>query len=134
MSNHDNGSAFIFNQHCDAYATIVVDFAKITGTTFVPFGVASVRGIDVLAGCEQYPCGLDEGCSYTNWSLSCAMCAAGRYSSTRGATNSAACVPLAVRRNNDSACPEGMDLDFAAASESKEIARLRAELDALRSG
>ena len=46
-------------------------------TTFDPFVPASTESVslNVLAGCEQYPCQPGFGCNYENYSLSCTACA-----------------------------------------------------------
>eukprot|EP01043_Picozoa_sp_COSAG02_P043076 COSAG02_NODE_3721_length_6323_cov_3.825353_2_plen_1317_part_00 len=56
------------------YATNPTVF-QVVNTTFVPFhpGAPSVH-VNVLAGCEQYPCPTGFACSYSNYSLFCSAC------------------------------------------------------------
>ena len=50
-------------------------FFKVYNANFEPFvpGSASVN-INILAGCEQYPCDLGYACSYSRYSLMCSAC------------------------------------------------------------
>ena len=49
----------------------------IATTTFAPFTADDTSAVYLggpLAGCEQYPCPLGQGCTYASYSLSCAPC------------------------------------------------------------
>ena len=61
---------------------------QIADSTFEPFapGAGSVFIGGQLAGCDEHPCGLGFGCSYSQYSLTCTRC-----SSTTASTDGKAC-------------------------------------------
>eukprot|EP01052_Picozoa_sp_SAG31_P024895 SAG31_NODE_2149_length_6331_cov_3.422657_2_plen_1496_part_00 len=73
-------------------------------TTFDPFepGTPTSVFLNVLAGCEQYPCDPGHACSYTNYSLLCTPCPAALVS-----TDGLLCAPCTAGQGpnaNKSAC------------------------------